>query len=131
MFLLHGTKEKDKKYSKITTYFISALKGFIVFLIGLLILSLLILKKSSDSQVLYLFSFLIMALGGFISGLSAFKNLRGRGFINGITAAAIYLGLLIITVVCLMRLNISGNILLTVPVCLIAGFLGGTIGANT
>ena len=102
-----------------------------IFLNGLGLLSLILLKNSTDSVVFYVFSFVIMALGGFFSGFSAYRKLRGRGFLNGIIASAIYMGIIFIFTIALMRFNISANILIIVPVCLISGFLGGTVGANT
>lgn len=129
--ILKTHKKNDKKQSKITVYCISALKGLMIFLNGLGLLSLILLKNSTDSVVFYVFSFVIMALGGFFSGFSAYRKLRGRGFLNGIIASAIYMGIIFIFTIALMRFNISANILIIVPVCLISGFLGGTVGANT
>ena len=129
--ILKTHKKNDEKYSKTTVYCISAIKGLMIFLNGLGILSLLVLKNSSDSVVFYVLSFVIMALGGFFSGFSAYRNLRGRGFINGIIASAIYMGIIFIFTIALMRFNISANILIIAPICLISGFLGGTVGANT
>lgn len=129
--ILKTQKKSDKKHNKITVYCISAIKGLVIFLNGLGVLSLLVLKNSSDSAVFYIFSFVIMALGGFFSGFSAYRNLRGRGFINGVIASVIYMGVIFIFTVALMRFNISANILIIAPVCLISGFLGGTVGANT
>lgn len=129
--ILKTHKKNDKKQSKITVYCISALKGLMIFLNGLGLLSLILLKNSTDSVVFYVFSFVIMALGGFFSGFSAYRKLRGRGFLNGIIASAIYMGIIFIFTIALMRFNISANILIIVPVCMISGFLGGTVGANT
>lgn len=129
--ILKTHKKNDKKQSKITVYCISALKGLMIFLNGIGLLSLLLLKNSTDSVVFYIFSFVIMALGGFFSGFSAYRKLRGRGFLNGIIASAIYMGIIFIFTIALMRFNISANILIIAPVCLISGFLGGTVGANT
>ncbi len=129
--ILKTSKKKERKYNKFTIYCIAAVKGFLVFVIGFAMLSLLVLKNSSESQVLYYLSFFVMALGGFVSGFSAYRKLQDRGFLNGITGSAIYMVFLLITIICLMRFNISANILLTVPLCLISGFLGGTVGANT
>ena len=129
--ILKTHKKNDKKYSKTTVYCISALKGLMIFLNGLGLLSLLLLKNSTDSVVFYVFSFVIMALGGFYSGFSSYRKLRGRGFLNGIIASAIYMGIIFIFTIALMRFNISANILIIVPVCMISGFLGGTVGANT
>ena len=129
--ILKTLKKNDKKYSKPTVYCISALKGLMIFLNGLGLLSLILLKNSTDSVVFYVFSFVIMALGGFFSGFSAYRKLRGRGFLNGIIASAIYMGIIFIFTIALMRFNISANILIIVPVCMISGFLGGTVGANT
>lgn len=129
--ILKTHKKNDKKQSKITVYCISALKGLMIFLNGIGLLSLLLLKNSTDSVVFYVFSFVIMALGGFFSGFSAYRKLRGRGFLNGIIASAIYMGIIFIFTIALMRFNISANILIIAPVCMISGFLGGTVGANT
>ncbi len=129
--ILKTHKKNDKKQSKITVYCISALKGLMIFLNGLGLLSLLLLKNSTDSVVFYVFSFVIMALGGFFSGFSAYRKLRGRGFLNGIIASAIYMGIIFIFTIALMRFNISANIMIIAPVCMISGFLGGTVGANT
>ncbi len=129
--ILKTSKKSDKKQNKITIYFFSAAKGLIFFINGLIPLSLFILKNSSNTAFVYAFSFVLMALGGFISGFSAYKKLRGRGFFNGIIAASIYMGVLFVLIIALMKFQVKTNILLIAPICLLSGFFGGTVGANT
>ena len=130
--ILKTDKRTVKNHSKITIYMFSALKGLVLFLIGLLITSLLIIKNSSnDGIIFYIFSFVLMALGGFVSGFSAHKKLKGRGFINGVIAASIYLLVLFIIIIISMKFQVGTNILLIAPICLVSGFLGGMVSANT
>ena len=129
--IIKTKKKRDNKHSKNVTYVLCALKGFIFFITGTSLVSLLLLKSQNDNISLYLFAYLILALGGFISGFSAYKKLKNRGFLNGVVASGIYCAFVLALVIILMRFNISANILLMVPISVGAGFLGGTVGANT
>lgn len=125
------TKKKNKNQSKLLAYMLSAVKGLIVFVSGILIISLLLLKSSESSIVYFIASYFVIALGAFISGYSGYKSLRGRGYQNGLVTAGIYVAVIFILITALMRFNIDTNILLIIPISLVSGFVGGTVGANT
>lgn len=129
--IIKTNNKSGKQQNKIITYILSSVKGIVLFIIGLIILSLVILNNPSESLFVYVFSYILIALGGFTSGYSAYKSLRGRGFLNGIVAASIYMCFLLILIVVLMKFQVKTNVLLIIPICVISGFLGGTIGANT
>ena len=66
-----------------------------------------------------------------LSGFIANKKLHGRGYINGLLSAVIYLSLYIITALLLMHFKVNTNILILVPVAVLSGISGGIISANS
>lgn len=128
---LKSGKKNEKSKSRAVLYCFAVIKGLIVFTLGIAVLSLIILKNNPNSTVFYCFAYLIIALGSFTGGFGAHKKLRGRGFLNGLTASAVYMAVILIATVLIMKFNFSSNILIIVPICLISGFLGGTVSANT
>lgn len=129
--VLKTKKKSDKKHSKTVVYCMAALKGFILFAAGILLISLLVMKSSSDSFFYYIAGYILLALGGFVSGFSAYKKLKGRGFQNGIIASSVYFAVIFALITVCMRFDVSGRVLLTLPIAVGGGFLGGIIGANT
>ena len=129
--IIKTKKNREKKHSKQVTYLFCALKGFLVFIIGSLLLGFLLFKSQNNSLTLYIFLYFVIALGGFISGFSAYRRLKGRGFINGVIASIVYCSFIFFVVILMMRFNVSAQMLLLIPICVLSGFLGGTVGANT
>lgn len=129
--VLKSVKKSDKSYSKAVLYSFSVIKGLLIFIIGIAVLSLTVLKNNSSSYVFYCFAYLIIGLGAFASGFFAHKKLHGRGFLNGLISSSIYAVAILITVTIVMRFKVSANIFIVVPVCAVSGFLGGTVSANT
>ena len=126
---ISGNKKSSKKYSVKTNYIISASKGFAIALIGLFIVSFLLYKNNSFTLFNKLIIYLSIALGGFVAGLSAHNRLRGRGFINGIIASAIYIALLSFILILVLKLNFSAHMLIIYPVAILSGFVGGVVKA--
>ncbi len=129
--IIKTKKKRDKSYSKPVLYVFSVLKGLLIFITGILMTSILILKTSSSSQFFYIFAYLILALGAFISGFDAYRKIKGRGFVNGLIASAAYAITSLIIITISLKFDISLQVLLILPISLISGFLGGTVGANT
>lgn len=129
--IIKTKKNRENKYGKKITYLLCGLKGFVLFIVGALILSLLLLKSQNNNITLYIFLYMIIALGGFISGFSSYRRLKERGFLNGIIGSAVYCALVMLVIIIFMKFNVALNLLLVVPITILSGFLGGTIGANT
>ena len=115
----------NKSYSVPTLYAFSVIKGLVVFGIGVLACSALALK-SQQSNFSYYFLYVFIALGAFVCAFEASRHITGRGFVKGLISSAIYLCAILLLTVVLMRFNVSMRLLLTVPLCLGAGFIGGT-----
>lgn len=124
-----STKSK-KSFSPPIIYLISALKGLIVVLLLLGGLSLLLMNKGSFSAFYKVFSYIAVGLGAFICGFSAYRHIKGRGILNGAIGGGVYCAFIILILLCLMRFNVSSNILYVVPISLGCGIAGGITGAN-
>ena len=82
-----------KKYSTKTTYILSAVKGAVFTLNGLFLISLL-LHKGNDFNLFYkIMIYLVICLGGFMSGFIAHSRVKGRAFLDGIIPSVIYVHL--------------------------------------
>ncbi len=118
-----------KKYSTKTTYILSAVKGLIFALNGFFLVSFL-LHKGNDFNLFYkIMIFLVIGLGGFISGFIAHSRVRGRAFLDGIIPSVIYISFLSFVMILLLKLNFSSHIIIIYPIAVISGFLGGIIKA--
>ena len=118
-----------KKYSTKTTYILSAVKGAVFSLNGLFLISLL-LHKGNDFNLFYkIMIYLVIGLGGFMSGFIAHNRVKGRAFLDGIIPSAIYVLFLSFVMILLLKLNFSSHILIIYPIAVISGFLGGIIKA--
>lgn len=112
-------------------YFLSALKGFGVTALVLLVVSLLVTKNSSFTMFTKVVVYISIGAGSFLSGFICQKKLRQKGVICGSLTSAFYLGLFIICTLTLMRFNVSPTLLLTVPIIAVSGIVGGIISANS
>lgn len=118
-----------KKYSTKTTYILSAVKGAVFTLNGLFLISLL-LHKGNDFNLFYkIMIYLVICLGGFMSGFIAHSRVKGRAFLDGIIPSVIYVSFLSFVMILLLKLNFSSHILIIYPIAVISGFLGGIIKA--
>ena len=118
-----------KKYSTKTTYILSAVKGLVFTINGLFLISLL-LHKGNDFNLFYkIMIYLVIGLGGFMSGFIAHSKVKGRAFLDGIIPSVIYVSFLSFVMILLLKLNFSSHILIIYPIAVISGFLGGIIKA--
>ena len=118
-----------KKYSTKTTYILSAVKGLVFTINGLFLISLL-LHKGNDFNLFYkIMIYLVIGLGGFMSGFIAHSRVKGRAFLDGIIPSVIYVSFLSFVMILLLKLNFSSHILIIYPIAVISGFLGGIIKA--
>ncbi len=131
LHILKTKNKKDKKLSKKSIYCVSALKGVIFYLLGTILLSFLLMRSNNNSMFYFIFGYVLLALGGFISGFSAYKKLKGRGFQNGIIASSVYFVIVFLLIILAMRFEVSVRLLFILPIALGSGFLGGVAGANT
>lgn len=124
-------KKYNNKLKVIKPYIIGVLKGFAVFSILFLFTALVMYKFNLDNKALYYLIYLFVALGGFISGISVYKRVRGRGFLTGVIASLPYSLLVFLLISLITGFNMSGNILIVFLLTLSGGFLGGVTAANT
>lgn len=127
--IIKTKKLTNKNYNIPTLYAFSVIKGLVVFIIGLLFCAFMVLK-SPQSNFFFYMVYVFVALGAFSSGFCASKRINGRGFIKGLISSAAYMLVIIILSIILMKFNISVNLLLLVPLCLVSGFLGGNLAVK-
>ncbi len=127
--ILKTKRLSNKSYSVPSLYAFSVIKGFGIFVVGVLICSALALK-SQQSNFFYYFIYVFVALGAFVCAFDASKRIEGRGFIKGLISSAIYMGIILLISVILMKLNVSLQLLLMVPMCLGTGFAGGNLAVK-
>ncbi len=127
--IIKTKKLTNKNYNIPTLYAFSVLKGLVVFAIGVLICAFMVLK-STQSNFFFYFAYLFIALGAFLCAYDASKKITGKGFIKGIISSGAYSIVVLILSVILMKFNVSGNVVLLIPLCLIPGFLGGILAVK-
>ena len=123
-------KTIKKSFSPLINYLLSVLKGLAAALLLSGVLSLFLMNNGSFSPFYKSFLYIAIGLGAFICGFSAYRHIKGRGIVNGVFAGGIYCAFLLLILLCLMRFNVSTNILYLVPISLGCGIAGGITGAN-
>lgn len=130
------TKNKKVNFNKNETisiflkYIPAFLKGFILMLFGILVLTFAYYKLQEKNDLLYFSCFFIIAISAFFTGSSTYKKLSGRGIIVGT------LGTVPLTIVelCLILIfgfeAISSFVLIIIPLNLIFGAIGGIVASN-
>ena len=123
--------KKSKPQKPVIVYLLSSLKGFVVSFAGLTLTCFLLMNNGSFNVFTKIIIYVIIGAGAMLSGFIANKKLRGRGYINGLLSAVIYLALYIVTALLLMHFKVNTNILILVPVAVLSGISGGIISANS
>lgn len=123
-------KKKDKSNNVIKTYVVGTLLGLIMFLIGLLLISLILYRTKSSSAMLYYFPYVFIFLGAFLNAVYCHKRVGNRGFITGIITALPYSLLIILLCAIITDFSATAKLLVVVPISVIGGFLGGVMAAN-
>lgn len=136
MSLKVSGKQKYKRNDSLTLSTIKAfgfgcLWGLIVFFIGLLLVSLILMKTQSEADTMYYSLYVFIGLGAFTSAIYTQKRIGGRGFITGILSSLPYIFVILAITATILGFGISGKILILLPICLISGFLGGITAVNT
>lgn len=123
--------KKSKPQKPVIVYLLSSLKGFVVSFAGLTLTCFLLMNNGSFNVFTKIIIYVIIGAGAMLSGFIGNKKLHGRGYINGLLSAVIYLALYIITALLLMHFKVNTNILILVPVAVLSGISGGIISANS
>ena len=123
--------KKSKPQKPVIVYLLSSLKGFVVSFAGLTLTCFLLMNNSSFNVFTKIIIYVIIGAGAMLSGFIANKKLRGRGYINGLLSAVIYLALYIVITLLLMHFKVNTIILILVPVGVLSGISGGIISANS
>ena len=132
---LNKNNKPNKKDSKNMKLFLKYLpcffKGFLIVVIGILVLSFAYYKLSEHSWIIYYISYLFLLLGGFVSGNSLHKKAGGRGILTGTLGAlaVAFISYLILIIVAFKNLSIFS--LIAPLVCVLGGTFGGIISSNT
>lgn len=123
---------KDSKNIKLFLKYLPCFfKGFLIIVIGILVLSFAYYKLSEHSPIIYYISYLFFAFGGFVSGNSLHKKVGGRGILTG-TLGALPVALLIYLAIALISINNLSIFSLICPlICIVGGTSGGIVSSNT
>ncbi len=121
----------NSKYVNLALKYIPCLiKGIIITIVGILVLSFAYYKMSSNSVILYYLTYLFIALGAFVTGNSTYHKLGGRGIVAGTIGSIPLIVCDLISVLIFNHTKVSGLILIIVPICVISGAIGGIVGSN-
>ncbi len=129
------TKRVKKKneiidLNPIAAFLLSALKGYVLSIILLLLLSSLIFKGTQFTTLFIILIYLSVSLGGFVSGYSAASNINGRGYINGLISASVFSAFILISNAVLLKFNISTYIFIPLLSSVFMGLIGGIVSVN-
>ncbi len=124
------SKKSQNEYSDFANYLICSIKGVFITFAGLILCSLFVLNNSEISGFVNILIYVSVALGSFVCGYLSFKRLKGRGVINGLISSISYSVILILFISLISELNVSANVLVVIPVSVIAGTIGGITSAN-
>ncbi len=123
------TKTK-KEYNPIVSYMLSSVKGLFVSFAGLLCVSYFVMNNAKIGVITMIIAYVSIALGAFISGISAYRYLKNKGIFNGCVGGAVYCVIVLFIISVIMKFNISFNILIIIPVAVGFGAVGGILSAN-
>ena len=124
-------KKNSNKINLFLKYLPCFLKGEILIIFGILVLSLAYYKLTGYNNYLYYLTYLFIALGGFITGRATYKKLGGRGIVSGLLGSLpiTFINLVITYIFCCK--NASVFMLLILPVSIFSGAIGGIIASNS
>ena len=128
---LYYNKKNNKYIDLLLKYLPCFLKGEVVIIFGILVLTFAYYKISGDNNYLYYFSLIIIALGSFFTGNNTYKKFGGRGIVSGFIGSLplAFINLMIVFIFCLKTTN--WFILLILPISLISGATGGILASNS
>lgn len=122
--------EKLKQHSGIVkAILVSLFAGYLVTVIGVVILALLLLQFQLSEQAVEIGIIITYIISAFFAGFFAGKQLKNRKFVWGmITGLSYYLILLLVSVIARRQLGTDGrDIMTTFFICVGSGMLGGMI----
>lgn len=126
---IKNSKRKDT--NPIIAFILCALKGLVICFLGFAGVSLAIYKGNEFSFFWKMLLYVFVLSGGLYSGYSSHKRNRGRGFISGLIGSSIYVLMIVVVSAIMMRLQLSSNILIVIPIGVVGGLIGGIVGANS
>ncbi len=128
--ILKTKRKKNKELKPVFVYLISALKGLILSLLLLGLISIMLLNNASFTVFYKVFLYVAIGLGGALSGFCAYRRLKGRGIINGAVCGALFGVLFCLIMLVIMSFNVGVNIIYILPLSIVCGVVGGIVGAN-
>lgn len=128
---INYTKKNNKYIDLLLKYLPCFIKGELVIVFGILVLTFAYYKISGDNNYLYYFSLIIIALGSFFTGNNTYKKFGGRGIVSGFIGSLplAFINLMIVFIFCLKTTN--WFILLILPISIFSGAVGGILASNS
>ena len=117
--------------NKVKPYILGCTIGFITFIIGLIISSLILLKTDINNTFIYIIPLIFLFIGSFLCGVKVQHKAGGRGFLTGILSTIPLFFLIILLVSILLNFKVGTFIFITFPICIFGGFFGGITAVNT
>ena len=128
--ILKAKRKKNKESKPVIVYLLNALKGLILTLVLLGIISIILLNNASFTVFYKAFSYIAVGFGGAFSGFCAYRRLKGRGIVNGAICGALFGVILCIILLVVMGFNVNINLIYILPLSIVCGLVGGIVGAN-
>lgn len=123
-------KSDSQNLNLILKYMPCLIKGLLITMVGILVLSFAYYKMSGHSVVFYYLNYLFIAFGAFVTGNATYHKSGGRGIVAGAIGAIPLMLIDLILILSLSYNNVSTLILIIMPICIILGAIGGIIGSN-
>ncbi len=123
-------KKKNNNINLLLKYLPCFLKGEMLTILGILVLSFAYYKLTGYNDYLYYLNYLFISFGSFVAGSSIYKKIGGRGIVSGALGS---LPLAIInTFITYLFSYKSANffILIILPVSIFSGAIGGILASN-
>ena len=104
---INYNKKNNKYIDLLLKYLPCFIKGELVIVFGILVLTFAYYKISGDNNYLYYFSLIIIALGSFFTGNNTYKKFGGRGIVSGFIGSLplAFINLMIVLIFCLKTTN--------------------------
>ncbi len=128
---INFNKKNNKSINLLFKYLPCFLKGEILIVLGILVLSLAYYKITGYDSYLYYLTYLFIALGAFITGRATYNRLGGRGIISG-ALSSLPIAIINITIIFSFCFKTtSWFILLILPISILSGAIGGILASNS
>lgn len=123
-------KSNKKNLPSYLVFAFSLLKGLFTVMLLLGLICIKLYNNSSFTPFYGILCYVAVAFGGFVSGYSLCKGLKGRGIVNGFIGGLIYGLIITLVFMGIMLFDVKLQLLSVPLIAIIFGSLGGIVCAN-